>query len=365
MSKLYMENSTTIKLKPQANGWLFAYIILSIPGFILSLLVLVLILILTLGGLAAASTASKSAEEDSLQYEFVDGNKNSKNKILSYDMNGSILSGGAGATLTELQSNIFTDKINADFKKVKEDNSIKAVLFKMETPGGEVTAAEEIGDSINDLMLAKNQPKSVFYWGNVVASGGVFITAKVKNNYIVASPYGESGSIGVITRIPDLQGLYDKIGVKWRVYKSAINKDYGSEARDPTQDENNFIQAQIDKTYNHFVDIVSTGRNIDRAKVLSFANGYVYQNDESKNLGLIDELGSFSQSYRKLAQFSKINENDYQVVKLKKKTDFITDLLGQNAKASIVSSFLGVDTSSLNKLNLKGNMYLYDPRFVS
>jgi len=361
-----MENTTTIKLKPQAGGWLFAYIILSLPGFILSIMVLVLIVILTLGGLAAASTASKTTQEvDSLEYEFVDGNKNSKNKILSYDMNGSILSGGAGVTMSELQSNIYNDKINADFKKIKEDNNIKAVLFKMDTPGGEVVAAEEIGDSINDLVLAKNQPKSVFYWGNVVASGGVFITTKVKNNYVVASPYGESGSIGVITRIPDLQGLYDKIGVKWRVYKSAVSKDYGSEARDPTQDENAFIQAQIDKTYNHFVDIVSTGRNIDRDKVLSFANGFVYQNEESKNLGLLDELGSYSQSYRKLAQFSKLNENDYQVVKLKKKSDFITDLLGQNAKASIVSSFLGVDASSLNKLNLKGNMYLYDPRFVS
>jgi protease-4 len=361
-----MENTTTIKLKPQAGGWLFAYIILSLPGFVLSMLVLILITILTLGGLAAASTASQNAQDpDALQYEFVDGNKDSKNKILSYEMNGSILNGGSGVALSELQANIYTDKINADFKKIKEDDTIKAVLFDMDTPGGEVTAAEEIGDSINDLLLAKNQPKSVFYWGNVVASGGVFVTVKAKDNYVVASPYGESGSIGVITRIPDLQGLYDKIGVRWRVYKSAESKDYGSEARDPTQVENDFIQSQIDRTYNRFVDLVASGRKLDREKVLSFANGFVYPNQESKNLGLVDEIGSFTQSYQKLAQFSKINENDYQVVRLVKETDFLSDLFGQNIKAGIVSSLLGVDTSSLNKLNLKGTTYLFDPRFVN
>jgi protease-4 len=363
--------NTTVKLKPQVGGWLIAYILFSIPGFLISCLVLVLVVVLTLGGLAAISSnnGKNQAPQDLLEYEYVDGNKDAKSKILVYNLEGPILSGGASASLSDLQANIYVDKINSDFKKIKADSSIKAVLFKTNTPGGEVIAAEEIADSINDLMLFKNQPKTVFYWDSVVASGGVFITVKSNNNYVVANPYGESGSIGVITRIPDLQGLYDKIGVKWRVYKSAVSKDYGSEARNPTDDENKFIQDGIDKTFNHFVDLVATGRNLDRNKVLSFANGYVFQNNESKNLGLIDELGTYSQSYKKLAEFSKLSENSYQVVSLKKQEDFWGNILPASAKTNLISNLLGVNFESagntLEKFNPKSNMYLLDPRFLN
>jgi protease-4 len=363
-----MPNESTVTVKPKLGGWLIAYIILSIPGFFLSLISLFVIFILVIGGLSAASSIDKASQtnKDSLEYEFVDGNKNSGNKLLIYNLKGTIQSGGDGVTLSELQSNIFQDQINKDFKKIKEDSSVKAVLFSMDTPGGEVTAAEEIGDSINDLMQAKNQPKTVFYWGNTVASGGVYITSKSQNNYVVASPYGESGSIGVITRVPDLQGLYDKIGVKWRVYKSAPSKDYGSEARDPSNDENLFIQAQIDKAYNKFVDYVANGRKIDRNKVLSFANGFVYDNQESQKLGLVDELGNLNQAYNKLAKESSLKENDYQVVSLKKKTDLFQDFLSPSAKTNLVGALLGVDTSGLNKqAKLTGNMYFFDPRYLN
>ncbi len=363
-----MQNQSTITVKPKLGGWLIAYIILSLPGFFISLISLIVIFILVLGGMAAASSIDKTTKAplDSLEYEYVDGNKDSKNKLLIYDLKGTIQSGGDGVSLSELQSNIYQDQITKDFKKIKEDRDVKAVLFNMDTPGGEVTAAEEIGDSINDLMVAKNQPKTVFYWDKVVASGGVYITAKSKNNYVVANPYGESGSIGVIIRVPDLQGLYDKIGVKWRIYKSAPSKDYGSEARDPSADENNFIQAQVDKAYNKFVDYVANGRKIDRNKVLSFANGFVYDNQESKNLGLVDEIGNLSRASSKLAQESQLKENDYQIVTLKKKTDFFQDIFSPSAKANLLGSMLGVDTSSINQqAKLKGNIYLFDPRYLN
>ena len=363
-----MANETIVTVKPKLGGWLIAYIILSIPGFFLSLISLVVIFILVIGGLAAASSIDKASQtpQDSLEYEFVDGNPNSSNKLVIYNLKGVIQSGGDGLTLSELQSNIFQNQVNKDFKKIKEDNSIKAVLFNMDTPGGEVIAAEEIGDSINSLMQAKNQPKTVFYWGNTVASGGVYITVKAQNNYVVASPYGESGSIGVITRVPDLQGLYDKIGVKWRIYKSAPNKDYGSEARDPSSDENNFIQNQVDKAFNKFVDYVANGRKIERDKVLSFANGFVYDNQESQKLGLIDELGNLGMAYNKLAKESGLKENDYQVVSIKKKTDLFQDFLSPSIKTNLVGAILGVDTSELNrKVKLTGNMYFFDPRYLN
>lgn len=363
-----MQNQSTITVKPKLGGWLIAYIILSLPGFFISLISLIVIFILVLGGMAAASSIDKTTKAplDALEYEYVDGNKDSKNKLLIYDLKGTIQSGGDGVSLSELQNNIYQDQITKDFKKIKEDRDVKAVLFNMDTPGGEVTAAEEIGDSINDLMVVKNQPKTVFYWDKVVASGGVYITAKSKNNYVVANPYGESGSIGVIIRVPDLQGLYDKIGVKWRIYKSAPSKDYGSEARDPSADENNFIQAQVDKAYNKFVDYVANGRKIDRNKVLSFANGFVYDNQESKNLGLVDEIGNLSRASSKLAQESQLKENDYQIVTLKKKTDFFQDVFSPSAKANLLGSMLGVDTSSINQqAKLKGNIYLFDPRYLN
>jgi len=362
------ETVTTVKLKPQIGGWLFTYIVLSLPGFVLSTITLIVIILIVIGSMAAVNSAEKSSKQANstdLEYEYIDGNKNSNNKILVYDLKGTIYSGGDGATLQDLQSNMYVNKIQSDFKKIKDDNSVKAVIYKMNTPGGEVLAAEEIGDAVNDLNLNKNQTKPVFYWDSIVASGGVYITAKTTNNYVIANPYGESGSIGVITKIPDLQGLYDKIGVKWRVYKSAPNKDYGSEARNPTEDENKFIQSQIDKTFNRFVDLVSSGRKIERNKVLEFANGFIFQNDESQKLGLVDELGPISNAYNKVAEQAKLNNNDYQIVTIKKKSDFIQELFSPSAKTNLVGALLGVDTSSLNKQNkLTGTTYLFDPRYL-
>ncbi|GAB4147402.1 MAG: hypothetical protein OHK0017_09080 [Patescibacteria group bacterium] len=363
-----------VTLKPKLTPWFVAYIIFSIPGFIVSLLTMALVSVLLLGTLAAIGSADEEVTANQVVYESYPGYAKytaselvQPSKVLVYEMNGTILSGGDDASASDLRSNIYLSKVLKDFQEIKQDTSVKAVVFKMNTPGGEVAAAEQIGDAINSLMKAKNQKQTVFYWDEIVASGGVYITVKSNNNYIVANQYGQSGSIGVIIRLLDLQGLYDKIGVKYRVYKSSESKDYGAEDRNPTVDENKFIQSQVDDAYNRFIDLVSTGRKIDRSEVVKFANGFVYDNDRSKDLKLLDKLGSIDDAVAQAANNNGLKEGDYVVVKMQAKKDAWEELFGPEAKSNLVQKVLGVDLGSVTTADkLKSSqIYLLDPAYIN
>ncbi len=174
-------------------------------------------------------------------------------------------------------------------KRAREDESIKAVLIRINSPGGSSAASQEVGEEVDKLR--RSGKKVVASMGDVAASGGYWIAAKCDR--IVADPATMTGSIGVIMDLQNLQELFDKIGITPETIKSGPYKDIGSINRPLTPAERAILQSMVDDIYSQFVDVVAKGRKMDRNKVLDLADGRVFTGKQAKSNGLIDELGNF------------------------------------------------------------------------
>ncbi len=169
------------------------------------------------------------------------------------------------------------------------DDNVKAVVLRMNTPGGTTAASQEIAMEV--ARLREKGKVVVTSMGDMAASGGYWIAAE--SDWIVATPGTITGSIGVIMEIANLQELYGKIGVDFEVIKSGEYKDIGSSNRDMTETEQAMLQAMVDDLYYQFVEVVSLGRNMSESEVLAIADGRIFTGREALNVGLVDELGNF------------------------------------------------------------------------
>jgi len=172
-----------------------------------------------------------------------------------------------------------------DFRK---DDSVKAVVLRVETPGGGIAPSQEIHDEVRRTAEAKPVVVSM---GAVAASGGYYISAPATK--IVANPGTATGSIGVIIQFQEVHALFNKLGLRTQVVKSGPLKDAGSPFREMTDEERAVFQSLIDDLFQQFVDAVAEGRGMDREAVLALADGRVYSGRQALNLGLVDRLGGF------------------------------------------------------------------------
>lgn len=293
-------------LKPKLGGFLFTYILFSLPSFLISSLLLIgLFLLVVFGFIGSFSTTTA---QDLLPYRTVLDSP-SDASILIYDLQGEILTGSATLPDSSRATGIYTEVVKRDFQKIKDDQSIKGIVFRVNTPGGSVFASEILGDLIKDVTESKNQSTPVFYYDQIVASGGLWSTMKNKN-YIVGSPYGETGSIGVIISLPNYGELANKVGYSETIIKSADSKDIGNPLRPITDGEKAYFQKSINDKYAQFVSVIAQGRGLEVSAVEKIANGFVYSNQEALEFGLIDELGSLETAYNKAAEIVKVTEYD-------------------------------------------------------
>lgn len=352
--------SNIVYVKPKANGWLASYIIFSLPGFLSGLiwLLISMFILVAIGGVAAAT--SETVEEDSLSYStLVD--ENTDDSVLIYTLEGPISTSpdSSGGSLNE---NIFTDVVQSDFEDIIDDEDIKNVVFRIKTGGGTVFASEVLGDLIQKVLDAKNQEQAVFYYDEIVASGGVYASNKVKN-YIVGSPYGQTGSIGVVAYIPNLEGLAEKVGYKQTVIKSSASKDYGNPLRDLTTEEQEFLQSQVDNSYNDFLNIVATGRGLEKGEVEQFATGFVYENSEALQLGLLNELGSIDTAVEKAAELAGLER--YNVLEADPKEELFSLFGGGSLVEAITASVFSSEQLLTQEEFIKpGRVYMVDPLLI-
>jgi len=179
--------------------------------------------------------------------------------------------------------------------KVIEDNpSIKAVVIRYNTPGGDATASDILYSEIQSFKERSGKPV-ITYMERVCASGGVY--AGVSGETIIAHPTTVTGSIGVIFQRADLTGLMDKIGVKLPASKSGKHKDMGSPFRPSTPEEEQMFQNIIDTMYERFVQTVATGRNLPPEEVKTFADGRIFMAQKALELKLVDRLGTLKDAY--------------------------------------------------------------------
>ncbi len=216
-----------------------------------------------------------------------------------------------------------SDQAVEQIQKYAEDDSIKAIIIRIDSPGGAVAPSQEI---YNAVVKARQKKKVVASMATLAASGGYYIA--VGADRIVANPGTITGSIGVIMGFVDLQELMKKIGVQGMAIKSGEFKDIGANTRPFTEADRKVLQSVIDDVYMQFVNAVATGRKMDVAKVKSLADGRIYSGHQALELGMVDEMGGMTESVDITAKLAGI-KGEPLLVKEKEKFNFIKELMSE------------------------------------
>ncbi|MBN2255786.1 MAG: signal peptide peptidase SppA [Deltaproteobacteria bacterium] len=224
-------------------------------------------------------------------------------------------------------------EINEQLEQYDQDDDIKAIVIRIDSPGGSVVPAQEIYDKV--LEVKKNK-KVVVSMGSLAASGGYYIASAADK--IVANPGTITGSIGVIAQFPQVRELLDKIGIKSTVIKSGKFKDAGSPTREMTSDEKRLIQGVVDDIYSQFVGVVSLNRNKPEAEIEAIADGRIFTGRQALALGLVDDLGNMEHAIHLAAVLSGI-DGEPKMVYPKKKRSGIIRYLFQETVQTILEEF--------------------------
>ena len=210
-----------------------------------------------------------------------------------------------------------------------EDDRIKAIVLRIDSPGGGVGPSQEIHDEVRRINADK---PIVVSMGSVAASGGYYIAAPARR--IFANPGTLTGSIGVIMEFTNFQELLEKIGLSSQVVKSGKHKDIGSPVRPMTEEDRAILQALIDDVHAQFVESVAAGRKLDPQVVRNLADGRIYTGRQARDLGLVDELGNLDAAVRHAGQLAGIEGKPDVLYPPEDKPKFI-DFLVQEASSQI------------------------------
>lgn len=206
-----------------------------------------------------------------------------------------------------------------EIKQYRKNPSIKAIILRVDSPGGAVVPSQEIYEEIKRTIKIKPVIVSM---GSVAASGGYYISCAATK--IIANPGTLTGSIGVLMELPNVKGLLDKIGVKSETVKSGRYKDITSPFKTLQQDEREVLQRLINDVHEQFIQAVSEGRKIPLENVRRIADGRVFTGLKAKELGLVDEIGDLDHAIKIAAQLAKI-KGEPEIVQ--KKTTLIQEII--------------------------------------
>jgi protease IV len=207
-----------------------------------------------------------------------------------------------------------SDAVRKSLKKVIDEKKIKAVVVRIDSPGGSVGAAEEAYRAIKESDQKKPVVCSL---GNIAASGGLY--AAVGCRKILANAGTLTGSIGVILMMPNLEAVASYIGVQMNVIKSGKFKDTGSPFRKLDSDDRLLLQSLVDKSYQRFVQTVADGRHLEVEKVKTFADGRIILGEEAVEKGLVDQIGGLEQAAKAALELAG-DSAEPEIITLKKAT---------------------------------------------
>jgi protease-4 len=244
-----------------------------------------------------------------------------KSKIAMLVAQGDIVRGGPGdngADESDLTSNGF-DKL---VRSVRNDSSIKGVVLRIDSPGGEVVASDDMWRELN--LLSKKKPV-VISMSDVAASGGYFMA--MTGDPIVAYPQTETGSIGVVFGKPDLHGLYDKLGVTKDAIERGKHASIDSDYTELTPEERQMLRSGIDESYRDFVGKVAAARHRKFEEIEPLAQGRVWLGSQAKGNGLVDELGGLDTAIDMVKSKAKIPASEHVTVVMYPGRRSILDML--------------------------------------
>lgn len=238
--------------------------------------------------------------------------------------------------------------------QVKDDDTVKGIILRVNSPGGGVVESAEIHDKIIEIQKETKKPVYISM-GSMAASGGYYISAPATK--IFASPETLTGSLGVIMHGINYEGLAEKYGVDFVTIKSGPYKDIMSPTREMTEAERTILQSMINNSYEGFVKVISDGRGILPSKVKEIADGRIYDGRQAKDLNLIDEFGYFDDVVEALKKDIKVK--DAQVVRYTENFGF-GSLFSMSARKMMGEEF---EMTGLMKILSQPNsprlMYLY------
>jgi protease-4 len=228
-----------------------------------------------------------------------------KEKIIILDVTG-LISTTLNPGLFEREGDILS-RIYYRLEKASEDKRVKALILRLDTPGGEVTASDILYNEILRFKEKTSIPVVGLMMG-MATSGGYYVASAC--DYVIAHPSTITGSIGVISIFPNLQELFTKIGIKVNVIKSGKMKDSGSPFKDLTEEEKKIFQSVIDELYNKFLDVVYQKRkdSLSFEKLKKIADGRIYTASQAHTLKLIDEIGYFDSALKKALSLAMIKD---------------------------------------------------------
>lgn len=254
---------------------------------------------------------------------------------ISSNSDVSISTPGAKVGIVELYGVISSS--GGTVKQLKEfakDNSIKAIVFRIDSPGGGIAASQEIYEQVKKVR--DGGLPVVASMGSVAASGGYYVALGA--DHIMANPGTTTGSIGVIAEIPNFTKLMEKIGIKFTIIKSGKFKDIGSPYRETTKEELSELQKWIDNGYDQFVKTIVNERELDEKHVRSVGDGRVYSGEQALELALIDTLGTFEDAIQFAAKLGGIS-GEPRIQRIKKKKVTFFDILTGDVEAFINRNF--------------------------
>lgn len=321
-------------------------------GVFISLLLVVSLLLNLIFGIAlqikkpAHSASNTPSHEEQLMF----GEDDAKDKIALIDLRG-VISGEVPGQFGDTMVDDIAEQLTIALK----DSAVKAILLRIDSPGGEVTASDII---YHEISKARVKKPVLVYMESVAASGGYY--SAMGANYIMASDTTITGSIGVIMQTYNVQDLLGKIGVKALTFKSGKMKDVLSPVREVTPEEKAFIQALIDETYGKFVGIVARERRLDEAVLReNIADGRIFSGKQALNAKLIDGIGYFEDAVAKTRELGK--SADAKVVRYLAPFDF-ERFLNTLVASPIGSVKVQVGPASLPLVS--GKLYYLSPHLI-
>jgi protease IV len=218
------------------------------------------------------------------------------------------LPGGAKVAVVEVEGiiggdaarGLDTDGVIRVLGEYRDDPAVRAVVLRINSPGGVVAPTQEIFTAVRRLREAKKPV--VASLGSVAASGGYYVA--VAADRIYASPGTLTGSIGVVMQLANLEGLLKKVGVEYVVVKAGAYKDVGNMARAMTPEERRILQSLLDDVYDQFISAVAEGRGLDPQAVRAFAEGRIYSGRQAQSLKMVDDLGGMEDAIEAAAKMA-------------------------------------------------------------
>ena len=243
---------------------------------------------------------------------------------------GKKLVGESGIGLVEVKGVILdpqeTVKQLHDFGR---DTSVKAVVLRIDSPGGIVGPSQEIYQEVKKLAARK---KVIVSMGSIAASGGYYIAAPA--TLIFANPGTITGSIGVLMKFSNIEGLLGKLGMKAFTLKTGRYKDSGSPVRPMTNEEKALLQGVIDNTHGQFVRAVAEGRRLPLDQIRSIADGRIFSGEQALALKLVDRLGSLQDAIEEAGRLTGI-EGEPHIIRPPKKKKLLLDMLVEETASRI------------------------------